>query len=127
MDTLAVIPQGAAWQVKLALSLIAADFALAIVRVLTGPLAGPSMLIALLLMTGLYALWLLGLYRRINWVRWLTIAGALIGILSLPWMWSLIRNQGNVLLYVFKYVLFDAGAILLCTPQAHAWYTRPAA
>ena len=110
----------------LALSLIAADFTLAILQVPTRVAAGSALLVILVAMVALYTLWLVGLYRRINWLRWLTVAGALIGILSLPWSWQFIKNQSNVPLYILKYVLFDAGAILLCLPQAHAWYTRSA-
>jgi hypothetical protein len=117
-------PQRLPWQVALALSLLAADFALGLVQLFTGALTGLTLLVVLLLAALLYALWLWGLYRRINWLRWLTVAGATVGILSLSWTWGLIRHQGNVPLYVLKYVLFDAGAILLCMPQAHAWYTR---
>jgi hypothetical protein len=120
-------PKHPPWQVALALWLIAADFTLAIVQLLSSALTGLPLLIAVVLMAVLYALWLLGLYRRTNWLRWLTIAGALLGILSLPWTWNLIRNQGNLPLYLVKYVLFDAGAILLCMPQAHGWYTKSAA
>ena len=115
------------WQVALALSLIAADFVLGLVQLLTGTLTGSPLVMVLSLMAVLYGLWLRGLYRRINWLRWLTVAAAAVGILSLPWTWGLIWQQGNVPLYLLKYVLFDAGAILLCMPQAHAWYTRSAA
>jgi hypothetical protein len=112
--------------VAAALVVIAADFLLSIMLTLMAQVDVPisTLLIPVVLLAVLYFLWLYGLYRRLNWLRWLTVGGALIGILYLPWAWRLLQNQGYLPLRLLKYVLFDAGALLLCLPQANRWYVR---
>jgi hypothetical protein len=113
-------------QVAIALALIATDFLLSTILTLRAQVDVPlsTLLIPVVLLAVLYALWLYGLYRRLNWLRWLTVGGALVGILYLPWAWRILQNQGDLPLRLLKYVLFDAGAILLCLPQANRWYVR---
>jgi len=113
-------------QVVAALSLIAIDFLLSIVLLLKVKIDVPftTQLVTAAALGVFYFLWLFGLYRRLNWLRWLTIGGALLGILYLPWAWRLLQSQGDFSLRLLKYVLFDSGSILLCLPQANQWYGR---
>ena len=115
-------------QVALALCLIGADFVLGIVRISLDPhFSGPQLLLVVPIWVTLFSLWLFGLYRRLNWLRWLTVAGAAVGLLSLPLAWGSIASHGSVPFQLIKYALFGAGALLLCLPQANSWYGRKAA
>jgi hypothetical protein len=111
-------------QVVGVLSLIAADFFLSIVLMLRVDVPLATLLLPALLLAAVYLLWLFGLYRRLNWLRWLTVGGAILGILCLPWVWRILQSQGDFSLRLLKYVLFDSGAILLCLPQANRWSHR---
>jgi hypothetical protein len=115
-------------QVALALCLIGADFILAIVRTFLDPhFSGVQLLVVIPISMTLFSLWLFGLYRRLNWLRWLTVASAVLGLLSLPWAWGSIASHGSVPFQLVKYALFGTGALLLCLPQANSWYGRKAA
>ena len=110
-------------QVTAALVLIATDFLLSVLLTLKAKIAEPftTLLFASALLAALYLLWLLGLYRRQNWLRWVTVGGAAVGLLYLPWAWGILKTQDFIPVRLLKYVLFDAGAILLCLPQANRW------
>jgi hypothetical protein len=113
-------------QVTAALVLIATDFLLSVLLTLKAKIAESftTLLFAAALLAVLYSLWLLGLYRRKNWLRWFTVGGAAVGLLYLPWAWGILKTQDLVPVRLLKYLLFDAGAILLCLPQANRWYGR---
>jgi hypothetical protein len=110
-------------QVAIALSLIGADFLLSLAQMVkTVPALWMSAFAAVF--ASIFALWIFGLYRRLNWLRWFTVGSAVIGILCLPFAWPLVLANLSPPLMLFKYALFDFGALLLCLPQAHAWYSR---
>jgi len=111
-------------QVAIALWLIGADYVLQIIVISRGNLSGPDGFFTVLLLGVISALWLRGLYRRLNWLRWLTVVSAIVGIAYLPRVWGLIQRRGSIPIQLLKYALFDSGALLLCLPQARRWYTH---
>jgi hypothetical protein len=112
----------------MALSLIGADYVLRIIVLSrSGDVSGPGGFISVLLQGVITAMWWTGLYRRLNWLRWLTVASAILGIALLPWVWGMIHRQQNIAIQMLKYALFDSGALLLCLPQASRWYTHKTA
>lgn len=97
-----------------------------IVRTLfTSKASGLPLAVTALIFASLLSLWLFGLYRRLNWLRWLTVAVAAGGLLSLPWVWDVIVSNASI--YAVRYILFDTDALLLCLPQADGWYGASAA
>jgi len=110
-------------QVVIALSLIGADFLLSLAQMVK---TTPALWLAAFaaVFASIFALWIFGLYRRLNWLRWFTVGSAVIGILCLPFAWPLVLANVSPPLILMKYALFDFGALLLCLPQAHAWYSR---
>ena len=110
-------------QVVMALSLIGADFLLSLAQ-MAKTVSAPWMPAFAAVFALIFAFWIFGLYRRLNWLRWFTVGSAAIGILFLPFAWPLVLANVSPPLMIFKYALFDFGALLRCLPQAHAWYSR---
>jgi hypothetical protein len=109
--------------VAIALSLIGADFLLSLAQMAkTVPASWMAAFAAVF--ASIFGFWIFGLYRRLNWLRWFTVGSAIVGILYLPFAWPLVLVNVNPPLMILKYALFDFGALLLCLPQAHAWYSR---
>jgi hypothetical protein len=110
--------------VFIALSLITTDFILAIAQLLIARSDSPllPLFAVAIAITAFFGLWVLGLYRRLNWLRWVTVGCAVIGLLSLPFTGSMALATVPLSLLIVKYSLFDMGALLLCLPQARAWF-----
>ena len=89
-------------------------------------ISGPSGLVTVLFIGAVRALWLGGLYRRLNWLRWLTIASPVltVAIALLTWRSLIHLRQNIVLMALILAAWFDSGVVLLCLPQASRWYTR---
>jgi hypothetical protein len=110
-------------QVLTALLLIGADFLLSAVQMVkTVPASWLSAFAVIF--ASILALWIFGLYRRLNWLRWFTVGSAVLGILCLPFTWPLVLAHVNPPFMILKYAFFDFGALLLCLPQARSWYSR---
>jgi 4-hydroxybenzoate polyprenyltransferase len=83
--------------------------------------------VAVVITACLLLLWLYGLFRRLNWLRWVTVGLAILGILLLPRVLARIQERGPILFQLFKYALFDTGTLLLCLPAAREWFSSKAA
>jgi hypothetical protein len=102
--------------VLVALLLITTDFiAQLLIKRSDSPLL-PLFAVAIVI-TAFFGLWVLGLYRRLNWLRWVTVGCAVIGLLSLPFTGSMALATVPLSLLIVKYSLFDMGALLLCFPH----------
>ena len=115
-------------QVVVALFLIGVDFLLSIALIFGLGVDVPftTQLVTATLLAAFFLLWMYGLYRRLNWLRWLTVGLAILGVLCLPWAWRILQSRGDFPLGLLKYVLFDSAGILLGLPQANRWYARRA-
>ena len=122
-------------QVSVALALIAADLALGIGKgffsmtsvIRTAPKGSAIPVVVFTVMLSVYVLWIYGLYCRLNWLRWLTVALAVLGLVFLPKALSSTHNWRLLSLQMLQYLMFDSAAILLCLPAAGRWYGRKAA
>jgi len=115
--------------VAAAIGLIAGEFLIGAVQVTLMNLGRGSYHVAFgVSLAGLIgSLWIYGLYRRHNWVRWLAIVSAGLGVLGVIWGPSRFSNPWQVLLERIQVVAHLTAAILLCLPAAGYWYGRRSA
>jgi|SRR5882762_9307886 len=113
--------------VVVALSFIGADFVLILFQMLRIDVASTPRFIAVVVTACVLLLWLYGLFRRLNWLRWVTVGLAILGILFLPRVLARIYERGPILFQLFKYALFDTGTVLLCLPAAREWFSSKVA
>jgi cell division protein FtsW (lipid II flippase) len=111
--------------VVIALCSIGVSLALAPVRSLEmdgweRPLLKASALVILICLGGA---WVWGLYRRKNWLRWLTIVAGVTGLFALPTLVPLFGRDMQGSLYLAQCVLSVFGAALLALPVSSRWFS----
>jgi hypothetical protein len=70
----------------------------------------------------LSALFLYGLYRRQNWLRWMTVAYTALQVLAMPVVLPKIHDAAQLVLSCTAIILGVAASVLLCLPKARQWY-----
>ena len=68
------------------------------------------------------ALFLYGLYRRLNWLRWITIAYTAFQVLAMLVVFPRIHDAAQLVLSCASIILGLAASVLLCLPKARQWY-----
>jgi hypothetical protein len=68
------------------------------------------------------ALFLFGLYRRLNWLRWLVIAYTALQVVALPVVLPRIHDAAQLVLTCAAVMLGIAASVLFCLPTARRWY-----
>jgi hypothetical protein len=115
-------------QVLLALCLLGAGFLVAIVRVLLVPiddLSSGSHALAVVMLGALYFAWVYGLYRRLNWLRWVTIVVACFAMIRVPWNIAQVTNHTRLAFHLLHMALQFPAVVLLCLRSARVWYAVP--
>jgi hypothetical protein len=110
--------------VAAAIVLIAGEFLIGLVQVTLMNLdRGSNHIVFGVVLVGLIGFpWIYGLYKRHNWVRWLTIVSTGLGVLGVIWGPSKFSNPWQVQMGRIQVVAHLAAAILLCLPAAGYWY-----
>lgn len=112
-------------QVLIALCLLGAEFGLALVRsVLMKDWSRPiPAVLGVLLLAAVCSLWLYGLWRRRNWVRWITVilgaGGCALAYLDV----ARLHDPVQVALYWLQFALTAPAVIILVLPVARHWYS----
>jgi hypothetical protein len=68
------------------------------------------------------ALFLYGLYRRQNWLRWLTVAYTALQVVALPVALPRIHDAAHLVMTCTGVIVGVAASVLLCLPKARRWY-----
>jgi hypothetical protein len=68
------------------------------------------------------AIWLYGLYRRLSWLRWITVVFTVFQVVALPVVLPRIHDAAQLLLFCVSIFLGVAATVLLCMPKARQWY-----
>jgi hypothetical protein len=68
------------------------------------------------------ALFLFGLYRRLNWLRWIVIAYTALQVLAMPAALPKIHDAAQFVLTCAAVILGIAASVLFCLPTARRWY-----
>ena len=69
------------------------------------------------------ALFIYGLYRRQNWLRWITVAYTALQLLAMPVVLPKIHDAAQLVLSCAAIILGVAASVLLCWPKARKWYS----
>jgi hypothetical protein len=114
-------------RVQLAIYLVAISCLTALVRaILMKDWAQPiSAIIGLAVLAELCALWIYGLYRGKNWIRWITVLFFVIHFAVTPWALAIFHDTRQVAMYWLQCLSGVLAAILLCMPIARQWFTSP--
>jgi hypothetical protein len=116
-------------QVIVALCLLAAGFSTAILRVIFAPAAGflssGSHAVVVVVLGGLYFAWVYGLFRRLNWLRWVTIVVSCFGMVTIPWYVAQVTNHTLLVFHLLHMTLQVPAMVLLCLRSARVWYGQP--
>jgi len=72
------------------------------------------------------ALWIYGLYRRQNWLRWVTVVYFALHVVLIPVWLNRIHDAAQVALYWAEMILGAPATVLLCLPKARLWYRSSA-
>ena len=68
------------------------------------------------------ALFLYGLYRRQNWLRWMIVAYTALQVVAIPVALPRIHDAAHLVLTCAGVILGVAASVLLCLPNARQWY-----
>ena len=114
-------------QVVSSLSLLSAAFSTSILRMLlTGRGDHPgSNAVAAAIVGGIYFAWVYGLFRRLNWLRWVTIVLTCVGVITLPWWFAQVTDHTRLAFHLLQLALQVPAVALLCLRPARVWYGRP--
>jgi hypothetical protein len=115
--------------VILAIAMVAGQYAIALVRVCLmkhrSPGAGP-VIFGLILISAICLPWMYGLWRRRNWVRWLTVILGATGCALASRSVARLHDPTQVILYWLQFALTIPVVIILVLPPVGAWYkSRP--
>ena len=117
-------------QVMLALCLLGAGFSTAILRVIFAPtgdfLSSSSHALVVVMVGGLYFAWVYGLFRRLNWLRWVTIVVSCFGMVTIPWYFAQVTNHTRLVFHLLHMALQFPAVVLLCMRSARVWYGQSA-
>jgi len=115
----------APWQVRAAVAFVAGACLVALLRAIlmkdwTRPLPAAA---GILLMAAISLIWLYGLWRRLNWLRWATVilggGGSFIGL----WGVARLGDPVQTRLYWIQFSLLVPAAVLLLLPAVRMWYS----
>jgi hypothetical protein len=114
--------------VIIACTLLGASFLLAVVRsVIAGGWDNPGeRVLGVLILVALTSAVVFGLYRGVNWLRWLSIVLIALGLLLLPFSLGAIPGTTELLIHLSQGILQGGCAALLLLPSAAAWFQRRA-
>lgn len=76
-----------------------------------------------LLFTGIWALWLRGLWWRQNWVRWITVIWNIAVVCYAVWRGT-VNDHGLPMLSYLLIPINGAVMVMLLRPVAHHWYQQ---
>ncbi len=112
--------------VVIALSLLGAEFGLALIRsILMKDWSRPVLAaLGVLLLAVVCLLWWYGLWRRRNWVCWITVVGGLSGIALSPLSVARLSDPVQRRLYWLQLALTLPVIIMLVLPAARQWYRQ---
>jgi hypothetical protein len=68
------------------------------------------------------ALFLYGLYRRLNWLRWITVAYTAFQGLAMLVVFPRIHDAAQLVLSCAAIIVGLVASVLLCLPKARQWY-----
>jgi predicted MFS family arabinose efflux permease len=68
------------------------------------------------------ALFLYGLYRRQNWLRWILVAYTALQVIAIPMALPGIHDAAQLMLTCARVILGVAASVLLCLPKSRQWY-----
>jgi hypothetical protein len=68
------------------------------------------------------ALFLFGLYRRLNWLRWIVIAYTALQVVAMPVALPKIHDAAQLVLTCAAVISGIAASVLFCMPTARRWY-----
>jgi hypothetical protein len=68
------------------------------------------------------ALFLYGLYRRQNWLRWITVAYTALQVVAISATFSRTHDAAHLVLSCATVIVGVAASVLLCLPEARRWY-----
>jgi hypothetical protein len=114
--------------VLVACALLGTSFLLAVVRsVLAGSWeTSNSRVLGILMLVALTSAVVFGLYRGLNWLRWLCVILVALGLLLLPFSLGEIAGTTELLIHLSQGILQGGCAMLLLFPSATAWFRRRA-
>jgi hypothetical protein len=72
------------------------------------------------------AAWLYGLYRRNNWLRWITVIYTGLSLVAMPLTVAKLHDATQVTTHLVAALLGIPVAVLLCLPKARLWYRHGA-
>jgi FtsH-binding integral membrane protein len=112
-------------QVLTALGLMALLFAVGLLRAAliqnwTQPVFAA---LGLFLLSATCGFWLYGLYRRLNWLRWVTVLAGAGGCLLVSRAATELRDPVQLGLYYLQVALMAPSVVLFVLPPARRWYT----
>jgi UDP-N-acetylmuramyl pentapeptide phosphotransferase/UDP-N-acetylglucosamine-1-phosphate transferase len=113
-------------QVRAALGLMAVAFAVVVLRsALMQNWARPTpAFLNLFILAAICAFWLYGLWRRLNWLRWVTVFLGTTGCLLASRSLARLHDPTQIALYLVQFAVTAPTVILLVLPPARRWYTR---
>lgn len=77
---------------------------------------------AIVMLTLICVAWILGLCRRIRWLRWLTVICGGFGLLAIPSLAASDTLGLQSALYLVQCVTLVIASVLLLLPSASAWF-----
>jgi hypothetical protein len=113
-------------QVLAALGFVAVAFAVAVLRLaLMQNWARPThAVLNLFILAAICGFWLYGLWRRLNWLRWVTVFLGTTGCLLVSRSLARLHDPTEIALYLVQFAVTVPTVILFVLPPARRWYTR---
>src|SRR5690348_1352920 len=110
--------------VLIVVALMAGQFLIALVRVsLMKDWSRPrGAILGLLLICAICLPWMYGLWRRRNWVRWLTVISGTVGCALTPLNLARLHDPAQVTYYWVQFALTIPVMTILFVPAAGGWY-----
>jgi hypothetical protein len=111
-------------QVLAALCLLGVEFALAILRVSlkTEWTRQPAAALNVVAILSLYSLWLYGLWRGLDWLRWVTVVLSVSSCVFAPRQLTRMADSTQVALSWLQICVAAPAVVLLILPRANRWY-----
>lgn len=112
--------------VLIVIALMAGQFVIALVRIslMTDWLYPYRAVRGWLLISAICLPWMYGLWRKRNWLRWLTVISGVIGCAMTPLNLARLHDPAQVTCYWLQFALTIPVVIILVLPAVGAWYTR---
>jgi hypothetical protein len=75
---------------------------------------------------GVGVLWVYGLYRRKNWLRWLTVTWAFLSVVAQPFLFPRVATPAERIITLSEVAVMSCVAILLVTGEGRRWFYKAA-